>query len=606
MTLPHPFQLFLQALDFTQSGHLSEAETLYRQAIDLLPNFAEAKTNLGQVLALQGFLKEAKPWFLEAIADKPLLMPAYANLVLLFYLMGDLEAAQEACLQAIAIHPTVLSFKLIMAQVSYKLGDDAKARDIFQECLRLDPSSIEAQLGWVMAQLPMVYDSTDQLEGCRAAFQNALNHLENTVNSGEINHALSPGSVGVNTPFYLAYQGHCDKSLMVQFGRLFSSLNTASIPKPRSIKSRDRLRVGIVSGFFSLHTIYKLMIKGWVSQLDKQQFEVFAYSTRLKQDEHTAFVQNQVACFRSGDSFEKQAAQIEQDQPDILIYPEVGMDLVTYQLATCRLAPVQCVSWGHPTTTGLPTIDYMLSSDLMEVANAQDHYTEKLIRLPHLGIYYDMVTEPLPHTNTLKLELPFQALLTQPGRVRYLCCQTLPKYLPQYDCVWVEIAKKVPSAQFIFLTHSSRSLTERFIQRVSRAFAEARLNPQDFIVVMPPLSFDRYLALNGLADIYLDSIGWSGGNTTLEAVAYGLPVVTWPQELMRSRHAGAILARMGLAEYGSDSRESYVQQAVLLGLDSSYRQVYSSKIQQNKAILYQDKQSMSELEAFLVSSNNVL
>ena len=121
MTLPHPFQLFLQALDFTQSGHLSEAETLYRQAIDLLPNFAEAKTNLGQVLALQGFLKEAKPWFLEAIADKPLLMPAYANLVLLFYLMGDLEAAQEACLQAIAIHPTVLGSLILWRLASEAL-----------------------------------------------------------------------------------------------------------------------------------------------------------------------------------------------------------------------------------------------------------------------------------------------------------------------------------------------------------------------------------------------------------------------------------------------------------------------------------------------------
>ncbi len=39
---------------------------------------------------------------------------------------------------------------------------------------------------------------------------------------------------------------------------------------------------------------------------------------------------------------------------DILFYPDLGMTPLTYFLAFARLAPVQCVSWGHPVTTGIP------------------------------------------------------------------------------------------------------------------------------------------------------------------------------------------------------------------------------------------------------------
>ena len=61
---------------------------------------------------------------------------------------------------------------------------------------------------------------------------------------------------------------------------------------------------------------------------------------------------------------------------------------MSYALAFSRLAPVQCVTWGHPVTTGIPTLDYFISSDLLEADGAEDHYTERLVRLKTLPIYY--------------------------------------------------------------------------------------------------------------------------------------------------------------------------------------------------------------------------
>src|SRR6185312_13619446 len=85
------------------------------------------------------------------------------------------------------------------------------------------------------------------------------------------------------------------------------------------------------------------------------------------------------------------------DGPHVLIYPEVGMDAVTAKLAAQRLAPVQCNSWGHPDTSGFPTLDYYLSSELMEPSESQAHYTERLVQLPNLSIYYEPLDlQPIP------------------------------------------------------------------------------------------------------------------------------------------------------------------------------------------------------------------
>src|SRR5207237_4862511 len=71
----------------------------------------------------------------------------------------------------------------------------------------------------------------------------------------------------------------------------------------------------------------------------------------------------------------------------VLVYADLRMDRLAYTLAFPRLAPVQCVTWGHPVTSGIPTVDYFVSSTLFESEDADAHYTEKLVRLDSLPFY---------------------------------------------------------------------------------------------------------------------------------------------------------------------------------------------------------------------------
>ena len=73
---------------------------------------------------------------------------------------------------------------------------------------------------------------------------------------------------------------------------------------------------------------------------------------------------------------------------DLLYFWEVGTDATNYFLPLARAAPVQCTSWGWPVTSGMDEIDYFISSDMIEPAGAEAHYSEQLVRLRRLPLYY--------------------------------------------------------------------------------------------------------------------------------------------------------------------------------------------------------------------------
>ena len=81
--------------------------------------------------------------------------------------------------------------------------------------------------------------------------------------------------------------------------------------------------------------------------------------------------------------------QMRSDNLDILMLTDVGMTAVSRFISLHRIAPCQFTAWGHPVTTGSPEMDFYLSSDLMEPPEAQDHYTETLVRMPNLALYLE-------------------------------------------------------------------------------------------------------------------------------------------------------------------------------------------------------------------------
>jgi protein O-GlcNAc transferase len=271
------------------------------------------------------------------------------------------------------------------------------------------------------------------------------------------------------------------------------------------------------------------------------------------------------------------------------------MDRVSAQLAAQCLAPVQCNAWGHPDTSGLPTLDYYLSSDLMEPPDGAQHYTERLVRLPNLSIYYEPPDAVPAAADRATLGL-------RAGATVFWCAQSLPKYLPQYDQVFPRIARDAGDCQFTFIQFpGGGQITTLFRERLDRAFAGFGLNAADHCVFLPRLEPQKFVAAIGACDAVLDSIGWSGCNSVLESLVHDLPIVTLTAPLMRGRHATAILTMMDVPDTVTASIDGYVAAAVRIARDADWRSALRGKIARNKHRLYRDSACIAALEDFLAA-----
>ena len=311
----------------------------------------------------------------------------------------------------------------------------------------------------------------------------------------------------------------------------------------------------MVSGQVRQHPVWDVILRGAIAYLDRGQFEIVLYHTSPLTDEHTAWASAQVERFVQGPrSPQGWLDDIARDQPDVVFYPEVGMDPVTCLLASLRLAPLQIAGWGHPITTGLPTMDWFLSGELLESPAGAQHYRERLIRLPGTGV----CTEPV----TLESQ-PWQAPVRPEGTVRFAICQQPMKFDPADDVLLTRIAKDAGPCEFWLASpRKLRWATMRLRDRLAAAFRKEGLDPEVHLRVTPWLTRPQFLGFLDEMDVYLDCPAFSGYTTAWQAIHRGLPILTLEGEFLRQRLAAGILRQIGFFEGIASSRDQYIETAI--------------------------------------------
>jgi protein O-GlcNAc transferase len=578
------------------TGEKPVAERHYRSAVSLRPDFVDAHIHLASLLQDLDRLPEALTQAERAVALRPDSAGARNNLGNVLRTMGRRDDAVAQYETALRIDPN--SFMAhYNCGVALRGGTRiAEARAHFEQAFALRPDFLEAELALCMAELPAIYADVAEIAERRDAYASRLARLCADVESAGAPAALAD-AIGSHQPFYLPYQGRNDRELQALYGSLVCKIMAARYTTPVLANPPDQdepIRLGIVSGFFRQHSNWKIPIKGWLTELNRDRFHISGYYTTGERDSETDAAETLCDRFVQGPlSLDAWRRTIQNDAPHVLIFPEIGMDKVSAQLAAQRLAAVQCASWGHPVTSGFPSIDYFISSDLMEPVDAAAHYSERLVRLPNLSIYY----EP---SDVAPVAIDRAQLGLRETAVVYWCCQSLPKYLPQFDGVFARIAAEVRDCQFTFIEFGGgKGVTEMFRARLERAFRALGLNAWDYCVFLPRFAPDRFVAALGLCDVVLDSIGWSGCNSILESLVHNPPIVTFAGETMRGRHTAAILEMMEVRETTARTIDEYVSIASLVGRDIAKRTELSERIASSKHRVYHDRGCIIALEAFL-------
>jgi predicted O-linked N-acetylglucosamine transferase (SPINDLY family) len=615
--------LYAQAVGEYRVGRMTAAAALCRQVLAKDAAHAEAWHLAGLILHECGDPSRAIEHIQRAIELSPT-ASFFANLAKIWQSVGQLANAEQAARRAVDLMPQSAAILTTLGAILCQQVRCEQAAAVLERAVAIEPNNTEAlgtlagaycDLGMVnesvatyerasklshdpvfrilaATRLPIVYESTEDVRRWRQRLENEIDRL---LTDGVVQDL----SLRAATPlFTLAHQGMNDAEILRKYAKLYRGLGTGDwrlgtgeggVGRPAP-NSSGRIRVGFISSFFRDHTIGKLF-RGLIARLSREAFEVTVFSVGQHEDpiartiaasadKYVPLTRDLAAASRA----------ILENGVDVLVYTDIGMDLTTYSLAFARLASVQCVTWGHPDTSGLPTIDYFVSSELFETPDADAHYTEKLVRLPGLTLYFERAEQPRVMADRRAYGLPSDKRL-------YGCPQSIFKYHPDFDLALAGILRRDPDGVVVVLHAVYPQVDELLARRWRRVMPDVA----ERILFLPRQDQLRFNNLLMLCDVLLDPFPYGGGMSSLEAFSFGVPVITLPSHFLSGRFTQAFYRRLGVETCIARDVEDYIQIAVRLAGDAELNRQVREQIVAGQGRLFEVEGAVRDWERFLKS-----
>lgn len=573
-----------------QMGKTAEAIELLHQAITLHPDFSRGHEMLGMLHNQTRNIRKAIKHYEAALQLNP---PSQHQV---HYNLGTLYWKSNEPLQAIAHYKSALELNPAYHEAIHALAYSYLQTNQAQQAIQCIQAGYQQtqQDALLLKQamiLPAIYQTQEEIMQWRRQQKECLA----TITQKESLKMVNPvQEIGI-TNFYLSYQGLNDIEHQRAFAAIFQKFSqqwTRHITPPVQI-TRKKPRIGFISQFFQKqHTIAKLT-QGLLDHLSREQFEVvlFLSNDSLTQQEPIEHQPNDTIVWLDFFSLLQMQESIAAAELDILFYTDIGMNPLTYFLAFSRLAPIQCTTWGHPVTTGISTIDYFISSHGVDTHESQAYYSEKLQIFDHLSTYY------------------YRPVMPQGAKTRqdygfsdtdhlYICAQSLFKIHPDFDLILKGILEQDPLAKIAFLQGPTLLLGEVLQARWKRVMPDETHR----LVILDRLSPQEFIPFQAMADVLLDPTHFAGGSTSLEAFAFGIPIVTMPSPYARSRITYACYLQMNVLDCVAHNHSHYIEIAVRLGTDADYRRHVQDKIKAANHVLYENPSVISEFEQFFLEA----
>ncbi len=588
---PHSVEIFnCLGTVLVGQGAVEEALACFRDAVGLDPSFIDGLNNLGLAYQKLGRYEEASGCFMEAVRLKPGFAEAHNNLGVACYGLGLFEEAKKHFEKTVRIRDSYATGHTNLGMILAEEGFTEAARACYRRAYALEPHpGLKVALATLV---PVIYRSTEEMEWTRQDLEEGID-------------ALLREGLTIDDPikqigranFYLAYHGTDGKALQTKLAGFYKRICPGlgfTAPHCRTSGQQGRhgrIRIGFLSRHLKNHTIGKYM-SGIIAHLNRDIFEVHTFLFPNRKDEVVDFVE------RHSDSAtpvpESMAAicrVVSEAELDILFYPDIGMEPYTYFLAFNRLAPVQCAFYGHPITTGIETVDYFISHELCEIEGSDAHYREKLVKLPGRVTYACYLKPDIKELTGTRgyFGLPDKGHL-------YLCCQSLFKVHPDFDEIIEGILNRDREGIIVFFHGKHGSWADLLTGRLRRRLGDMT----DRVHIIPRYDYDDYMNLVALSGVVLDTVHFNGGATTFDALTVGTPVVTMPGAFMRGRQTISLYQRMGVMDCVVSTPDEYVTMAVRLASDPSYRREIKEKILSTNHRIFEDVDTVRELERLLM------
>jgi tetratricopeptide (TPR) repeat protein len=566
-------------------GRIDEALACHQRAVQLQPAFAEAVNNLGNDYRDLGDHHKAIDCYRRALALQPGSPEILSNLGVALRRGGQAKVAIGYFRRAVVLQPNSVR---ILHHLGCALGDIGQVQDAeacFQHLARLEPN---APLWKLQSALwcPAVFVDRDEMN----SYWNRLRYkIAAAAGSDFACHLADVANILAAPPFNLQYFDGCLLGMKQAYASVFAerlgkAYHSRWVPSWSGPSRRPRVGFIVTEGHEGL---FRKSMQGVISRL--RDFQVIVFCARGDAPPlRAAFAGSDLQVAPFPHRFDQIVRTIDDARCDLLYYWEIGTDVVNYFLPFLRLAPRQVTSWGVQVTSGIPGVDYYLSSRFVEPPDAQRHYSERLVLADSLLSYRDRLASPRPASRDA-FPLPASAHW-------YVCAQQLGKFHIDFDALLAAILRRDPLGMVVgiqdpFGTSASR-LRERWRQSIP--------DVADRIHLLPRMDAAAYLSLLQQADVLLEPPHFGGVNSAYDAFSLGKPIVVLPSAFHRGRYALGCYERMNCPDCVASSAEEYVDCAVRLASDGKYRGVLEARILDASECLFADLAAVREHERFFL------
>lgn len=519
------------------AGRLSDAQTAYRQAVHLAPGDANLLNHLGSALQAQGQSDEAIRCYQAATVLAPDMPGPIANLGLAFYEQGRIVEAIVEYRKALAIRPIPEAHDNLGIALQ-KQGALDEAIVHYEQAIALAPDNknTRCNLAAALGEGGHPRESSDAYRHILAI------HPDHFVAHSNLLFNLSVDPA-VSSEAYLAESARYDAKVSGRGSSAFV----------QRAHSTGKVRIGFVSGDLRTHPV-GFFLEGVLAHVDRERFELFAYSTIAYEDALTQRLKTCLAgwCSLKGMSDPVACQRIRDDRIDVLFDLAGHTSDNRLPVFAMRAAPVQ-VSWlGYFASTGVRAMDYVLADEVCAPPGSDHHFSETLWRLPRTRLCYTPPTEwQAPRV------MPLPALTS--GHLTFGCYQRLSKINEHVLDLWARVLVAVPKSRLRLQAYQTgRSL---YVERTLGRLRDVGIGA-DRVKMVAPTPRDAYLQSYGDVDVVLDTFPFNGGTTTCEALWMGVPTLTLEGRNIISRQGAAMLRAADLPDWVATDADDFVAKAV--------------------------------------------
>jgi predicted O-linked N-acetylglucosamine transferase (SPINDLY family) len=536
-----PVILFNLGTAWLRAGRFSEAEASLRAAVAGQPTATEPLVNLSNALNGLGRAREAAALLQDAEARLPGQATLPFNLGNTLKALNELDGAADAYRRALALDPSFAKAWCNLGAVEAERGYGTVAEGCLRRAIRCDPNLTEAFSS--LAELaepgtPAAIHAREEILAARPGLA--------TVRSDMLMSMQYLAEIGVDE---LA-AAHRD------FGRAHEDCRRWFAHDGHDFDSERRLKIGVLSGHFRFHAMAFLCLPV-LAHHDAGQIELTCYSSHAKADDYTRAIRETAAAWRDVQHLDDDAVAelIHRDGIDLLIDLSGHTPRNRLLAVGRRPAPLQ-VAWGdYVHSRGLAAIDWLIADRHHIRSEDEPLYRERIARLPHDYVCYSPPDYAPPVA-------PAPALAT--GHVTFGSFNETTKIQPATVTLWSRVLHAVPTARLLVNNHLLREGGRA--EHLRRMFAAEGIAPER-LAFRPGGAHADFLDDYRLIDIMLDTIPYSGGLTTCEALWQGVPVVTLTGDRFCGRHSTAHLTTAGYADWIADTSDRFVEIAVGLARD---------------------------------------